>query len=143
MSVLSEEIRCWSRMEVQLLGFSGKTITVEYFQPNVNAVDFFGALYGMLCMGIVVRSADVWEKGRGIEVASIPTTTRSPPCANSAYLTKVFRRCSVLIRPSSKASYKLGHLRWKKGDCDKWGKDWACVSAKSASTVSKRAALAR
>src|SRR6266550_7224673 len=112
MSVSSEEIRCWSRMEVQLLGFSGKTITVEYFQPNVRAVDFFGVLCGMLCMGIVVRSADVQDAGRGIGVASIAATTRFAPCANSTYLTKVSCRRSVLMRPSSKASYKLGHLRW-------------------------------
>jgi len=55
-------------MYVQLLVFSCKAVTVEYFKPNVMA----GALFGILCMGSAVRSRKVREKGRSIGVASVP-----------------------------------------------------------------------
>src|SRR5947209_13899665 len=97
----------------------------------------------MLCIGIVVRSGDVQEAGRGIGVASIAATTRFPLLGRGEYLTNVFRRFSLLIRPSSNASYKLGQRRWKNGDCDNSGKDCACVSVSRASTVLKRAPFAR
>ncbi len=46
------------------------------------------------------------------------------------YLTHVFRKLFLSIRPSSNASYKLGHFRSKKGEHDNSGNDLACVSAR-------------
>src|SRR5438105_11297723 len=110
-SVLSEGMRLWSKVKVQLLGESGKTVTVEYFHPNVIAVDFFGAACGMLCIGIAILSGEVGENGRSMFVASVPKIKRFPSLGAGRYLINIFCSFFSSIFPSCKASYKLDHFR--------------------------------
>src|SRR5262249_23234377 len=126
----------------QLPGSSGRTTTVEYFHPNVRAFDARGEAVGMLCIGSVVLSGEVGEKGRSMFVTSTPKSKRFPSLGAGIYLINIFCSAFPSILPSCKASYKLGHFLWKRGDSDNSGNDCACVSVMRASTMSNKASFA-
>src|SRR5450759_2195549 len=112
-------------MGVQLLVCSGTNTTVENVQPILIAL----STRGRLGRWIIVRSALVGALGRAMLLPStaIQMASFSARSASST-LTQMARTCSTLMRPSSSASYTLGHWRSKTGDNDNSGNDWAWLS---------------
>src|SRR5205807_6043968 len=89
------------------------------------------------------RSAEVCDSGRAMLLASRPKSNHSPCGGGGRWAINTRRKLSRSMHPSSKASYKLGHSRSKKGDSDRWAKRLAVVSVARASTVLNKASAAR
>src|SRR5260370_28950860 len=109
-------------MGVQLLACSGTTTTVENVQPTLIGL----SAKGRLGRWMIVRSALVRALGRATLLPStaIQMGSFSARSATNTF-TQMARICSTLMRPSSRASYTLGHWRSKNGDNDNSANDCA------------------